>query len=107
MTSVDQVSVSGMTQKDKVTRGVKLSWGIGALGVAILMNAVSVLVLFYMVSVLKIEPALAGALIFVTKLFDVLTDPVVGGWSDRLKSKASRRRPFLFLAPLSPQFPSR
>ena len=96
MTSVDQVSVSGMAQKDKVTRGVKLSWGIGALGVAILMNAVSVLVLFYMVSVLKIEPALAGALIFVTKLFDVLTDPVVGGWSDRLKSKASRRRPFLF-----------
>lgn len=70
---------------DDIPRGVKISWGAGALGVAILMNAVAFLVLFYMVSVLKIEPALAGVLIFLTKIFDVITDPIVGGWSDRLK----------------------
>lgn len=105
MTTADQVGAGAATPADEISRGVKLSWGTGALGVAILMNAVAFLVLFYMVSVLKIEPALAGALIFITKIFDVITDPIVGGWSDRLKSAGSRRRPFLlvgaFVAPIS------
>ena len=105
MTTADQVDAGEAAPADDIPRGVKLSWGAGALGVAILMNAVAFLVLFYMVSILKIEPALAGALIFITKIFDVITDPIVGGWSDRLKTAGSRRRPFLlvgaFVAPIS------
>ena len=105
MTTADQVGAGEATPADDIPRSVKLSWGTGALGVAILMNAVAFLVLFYMVSILKIEPALAGALIFITKIFDVITDPIVGGWSDRLKTAGSRRRPFLlvgaFVAPIS------
>ena len=61
------------------------------------MNTVAFFALFYMVSVLKIDPALAGTLMFITKLFDVATDPIVGGWSDRIQSARSRRRPFLFV----------
>lgn len=83
-----------------IPRYIKLTWGSGALGVAILMNAVGFLALFYMVGVLKLDPALAGALIFITKLFDVVSDPVVGSWSDRLKSSKSRRRPFLLAGAL-------
>ncbi|MFT7288569.1 MAG: GPH family glycoside/pentoside/hexuronide:cation symporter [Halieaceae bacterium] len=76
---------------------VKFAWGSGALGVAVLMNTVAFFGLYYMVGVLKIEPALAGTLIFVTKLFDVITDPLVGSWSDRLTRVGSRRRPFLLV----------
>lgn len=105
MTSVDQVDLTEEAPAKDIRRGVKLAWGAGALGVAILMNAVAFLILFYMVSVLKIEPALAGALIFITKIFDVITDPIVGGWSDRFKTAGSRRRPFLLvgaiIAPVS------
>lgn len=97
MTTADQVGAAETMPTDDIPRGVKISWGAGALGVAILMNAVAFLVLFYMVSVLKIEPALAGVLIFLTKIFDVITDPIVGGWSDRLKGGGSRRRPFLLV----------
>lgn len=96
---VEPASVEG------ISTGIKLSWGSGALGVAILMNTVAFFALFYMVGVLKIEPALAGTLIFVTKLFDVVTDPLVGNWSDRLKRPGSRRRPFMLvgaiISPLS------
>jgi GPH family glycoside/pentoside/hexuronide:cation symporter len=74
---------------------IKLAWGTGALGVAVLINGISMLVLFYMVGVLKIEPALAGAVIFTSKILDVLSDPVVGYWSDRIRSPIGRRRPFL------------
>lgn len=79
----------------RVATSIKLSWGAGALGVSVLMNAVTLLILFYMVSVLEIEPALAGTLIFVTKMFDVISDPVVGLLSDRFSSRIGRRRPFL------------
>jgi len=74
---------------------IKLAWGSGALGGAVLINGISMLILFYMVGVLKIEPALAGAVIFASKLLDVLSDPVVGYWSDRIKTPIGRRRPFL------------
>ncbi|NBC38153.1 MFS transporter [Novosphingobium sp. FSY-8] len=77
------------------TPGLRLAWGSGALGVALLMNSVGGLILFYMVSILHIEPALAGSLIFVSKLLGVVTDPMVGTWSDRLQTSGSRRRPFL------------
>lgn len=80
---------------DEVSKSIKFFWGSGALGVSLLMNAFSFLILFYMVGVLKIEPALAGTLIFLTKLADVVSDPIVGLWSDRLKGKNGRRRPFL------------
>jgi len=87
-----------MTSQSKITaipKPIKLAWGSGALGVAILMNVVAGFALFYMVNVLKIHPALAGILVSLTKIFDVFSDPIVGSWSDRLKSKRGRRRPFL------------
>ena len=78
-----------------ISQRIRVCWGTGALGVALLMNAIGVLALFYMVNVLGIAPALAGSLIFLTKLLDVISDPVVGSWSDRIKSPRGRRRPFL------------
>ena len=80
---------------DVIPTKLKYSWGAGALGVAILMNSIGGLILFYMVSVLHINPALSGALIFASKLLGIVTDPVVGAWSDRLQTAGSRRRPFL------------
>lgn len=80
---------------ESVDKQIKVAWGAGALGVSVLMNSVSFLVMFYMVGVLHIEPALAGTLIFATKLLDVVSDPVVGIWSDRITSRMGRRRPFL------------
>ena len=74
---------------------LKLGWGTGAFGVAMLMNGISILIFFYLVGILKMEPALAGSVIFISKLFDVVTDPIVGTWSDRIKNPKGRRRPFL------------
>lgn len=75
---------------------LKLGWATGAFGVALLMNGISGLILLFAASILGIDPWLAGVVIFVSKLFDVVTDPIVGVWSDRSRHKAGRRRPFLF-----------
>ncbi|MEM8981461.1 MAG: MFS transporter [Pseudomonadota bacterium] len=82
---------------DKLPTGLKIYWGSGALGVAILMNAVAFLILAYFVGVLKIDPALAGTLVFVSKIIDAISDPIVGIISDKSKFAMGRRRPFLFV----------
>lgn len=81
--------------EDRLPIGLKLSWATGALGVALLMNGISALSLVYMVSVLQIEPWLAGALLAITRLYDAFSDPIAGVMSDRMVSKMGRRRPFL------------
>lgn len=81
---------------DKLALSLKLGWGVGAFGVATLMNGIAVLIFFFMVGILKIEPALAGSILFLTKILDVVSDPIVGLWSDRITSPRGRRRPFLF-----------
>jgi len=80
---------------EKLSVGLKLGWATGAFGVALLMNGISGVLLLFAVSMLGIDPWLAGGIITFSKLFDAVTDPVVGMWSDRLRSKHGRRRPFL------------
>ncbi|MBK6598957.1 MAG: MFS transporter [Proteobacteria bacterium] len=78
-----------------LTRALKIQWASGAFGVAILMNGVSALALFYFTVVLRMDPALAGFLIFASRIYDAVTDPLSGWLSDRTKSSLGRRRPYL------------
>ena len=72
-----------------------LAWGVGSLGTITMVSAVSNLYLFFLVSVLKIAPAAAGFLIFVSKVFDMASDPMMGWISDRTNTRWGRRRPFM------------
>jgi GPH family glycoside/pentoside/hexuronide:cation symporter len=60
-----------------------------------MLNGVSVVLLFYLVSFVKIEPVVAGALLFGSKLLDVVTDPPMGLVSDRTRTRWGKRRPYL------------
>lgn len=80
---------------ERLPVALKLGWATGAFGIALLMNGISGVLFVFAVSMLGIDPWLAGAVITVSKFFDAVTDPVVGMWSDRLRSKHGRRRPFL------------
>jgi len=86
-----------LSAKDSIPFGIKISWSAGAAGVGFMMNVAAFWALFYMTNVLKIDPLLAGGVIFVPKIFDALTDPLIGTISDRLKTTKSRRRPFLLV----------
>lgn len=75
-------------------------WGIGSLGASALHNGVSFLALFYLSKVLGLDPALAGSLILVAKVYDIATDPLMGWLSDRTESRWGRRRPWLLAGAL-------
>ncbi|WP_394728662.1 MFS transporter [Altererythrobacter sp. GH1-8] len=89
-------ATNGHSRDGKLPASLKLGWATGAFGVALLMNGITGLILLFAASILQIDPWLAGTVIFLAKLIDVVTDPIVGVWSDRFESPRGRRRPFLF-----------
>ena len=72
-------------------------WAVGTMGASLLLNTFSVASLFFLVTVLKIDPLLAGSLIMASKLYDAFTDPIMGFVSDRTKTRWGRRRPYLLI----------
>jgi GPH family glycoside/pentoside/hexuronide:cation symporter len=79
---------------------LRLGWGIGSFGGTALINGVGFLALFFLTNVAGLSPAVAGGLLFAAKLFDIVTDPLMGLLSDRVDTRWGRRRPWLILAAL-------
>ena len=80
---------------DRVPLRVAACWGLGTFSTTTMLNGVSVVLLFFLVTYVKVEPVIAGALLFGSKLLDVFTDPPMGLISDRTHSSMGRRRPYL------------
>ena len=95
MNSVTTSNSSPALSTDQLPVSLKLGWATGAFGVSILMNGIAGLILLFAASILQIDPWLAGVVIFLSKIVDMVSDPIVGMWSDRHRSAKGRRRPFL------------
>jgi GPH family glycoside/pentoside/hexuronide:cation symporter len=80
---------------DKVPLSLCLGFGVGSLGISILLNTVTTFFPALMTTVLGQSAALAGLLLTVSKLYDVVADIVIGTVSDRTRSRLGRRRPYL------------
>ncbi len=77
---------------------VVVGWGLGSLGLAVILNTLNVLLIAYLTLVVGIEPALAGSLVLLAKLYDVVTDLPMGWLTDRTHTRWGSRRPYLFIA---------
>ena len=86
------------TASPQAFKAEHLAWGFGSLGTITMISAVSSLYLYFLVSVVKLSPALAGTLIFASKIIDMLSDPLMGWISDRTNTRWGRRRPYMFFA---------
>jgi len=79
---------------------IRFGWGIGSLSMSLMFNATSLLMLRYLVDFVGLGAALAGLLIGVAKVYDAVTDPLMGTISDRTRSRLGRRRPYLLTGAL-------
>ena len=63
---------------------------------AIKSNSLEFFLLFYYVQVLHLDPLLAGTALLIALVFDGISDPIVGAFSDDFHSKLGRRHPFMY-----------
>lgn len=81
--------------KLKLSMGTKIGFGVASIADATAYDFIASFFLFFLTDVAGITPAFAGTIIFIAVLWDAITDPIIGMWSDHSKSKYGKRRPFL------------
>ena len=78
-----------------LTTGTKLGYGVCDLGGNLYFTVIAFWLLHYFTDTVGISAGLTGLIIMVGKIWDAVTDPVVGYLSDRSRSRWGRRRPWL------------
>ena len=87
--------IDSQQQPARKRESIYWGWSVGTLGVATLLNTQNSVALFFFVTVLSIEPVIAGAMLTGVRLYDLITDPLMGAVTDRTRSRWGRRRPYL------------
>ena len=82
-------------------RALCLAYGAGSIGAGIFSTIPGLLLLFYLTDTLAVPASIAGLAIVIPKIWDIITDPIVGAWSDRTQTRWGRRRPFLLAGALT------
>jgi GPH family glycoside/pentoside/hexuronide:cation symporter len=75
---------------------VKAGFGICDLGGNLFFTVIAFWLLNYLTDTVGMAAGTAGIVVGIGKIWDAVTDPVVGYMSDRTRTKWGRRRPYLF-----------
>jgi GPH family glycoside/pentoside/hexuronide:cation symporter len=71
-----------------------LSYSSGQLGLNVTYTAIGMYLTYFYVDIIQISPTHVAFAILVGNAWDAITDPLMGQFSDRLRWKHGRRRPF-------------
>ena len=93
-----EITKKNKIKNKKLSFGLKVGYGIGDVGSNIFIVTGGLFLLFFLTNILGVKPALAGLVLLFPKLWDVISDPIMGGISDITRSRMGRRRPYLLAA---------
>jgi len=82
--------------RDRVPIVQKAAFGAGHLVNNLLPGALGIF-MFFLLTAFGMDPFLAGLLGGLPRIFDAITDPIMGFISDNTKSRWGRRRPYIFV----------
>lgn len=81
---------------EKLGLGTIVRYGIGGMGENIAYNIFYMFFIFFLTSIAGVNPAAAGTISLIAVMWDAITDPIVGYWSDRYKgNKYGKRAAFI------------
>jgi glycoside/pentoside/hexuronide:cation symporter, GPH family len=81
--------------KQNLSLREKFGYGLGDMASAIVYQAVINVLMYFYTDVYGIEAAAAGTLMLVVRLFDAITDPIMGAIADRTRTRWGRYRPWM------------
>ena len=84
-------------QKNSVSLLERMAWGVGGWADGYTFVIVNSLFLYLYVDYFKMDPILAGVSLAIPRIFDAVTDPIIGNWSDNFRSRWGRRKPLIFV----------
>ena len=84
----------------RLTRGEVVGYGLGDMGFNFYWTNISTFLLIFYTDVFGISAAAAASMLFVVKIFNAFTDPLIGAAADRTRTRWGKFRPFLLFGPL-------
>jgi len=90
------VQAVGHGDAPPLSRWTKLAYGFGSVAYGVKNGAFDYFLLIFYSQVIGLDARLVGLAILVALLVDAVSDPVVGYWSDNLRSRWGRRHPFMY-----------
>ena len=73
----------------------RAGYGLGGAIFSVKEAAYSAFILLFYTQLLGLSGTIAGTALFCAVIVDCISDPVIGAWSDRLRSRWGRRHPFM------------
>lgn len=85
-------------EKNKLSIGLKTAYGFGSVAYGVKNNGFDYFLLLFYSQVIGLDARLVGVAITTALVFDAVSDPIVGYWSDNLRSRFGRRHPFMYVS---------
>ena len=93
-------SVAAPPAAPPLSTGTRLAYGFGSVAYGIKESGFSTLLLLYYNQVVGLPAGQVGLAIMLALVIDAFVDPVIGHFSDHLRSRWGRRHPFMYVAAL-------
>lgn len=84
--------------KERLNKKEMLGYGSASLADSLSYNFIATYFLFFLTTAVGISPAVAGVITVVGAIWDGCINPIVGYFSDHIRTTMGRRRPLIFLA---------
>ena len=89
-----------MATSERLKMGTKLAFGVGAAGETIPYWVFNTFNMIFYNNALGLSGTLCGVAVMIALVADAISDPAIGFWSDRFRSRLGRRHPFMYAAPI-------
>lgn len=98
---MEDKSSSKVAQKgDTISVWMKLGYGVGDFSFNLGYQTTAFFLLYFLTDVFAISAAAAGSIFLVSKLWDAVSDPLMGFITDKTKSRWGSKRPYLLFGAL-------
>ena len=84
--------------KRKIPFGKKIGYSFGGATDTLAYDFVALFLMFFMTDMAGINPAVAGTIISLGVVWDVITDPIIGALSDKTNTRFGKKRTWLLIA---------